>query len=94
MELHFPLMGASFRPSEARETVRGLQAGDELTLEPDTNNKYDAFAVRVLYDGEHIGYLPKGHNTIVFEALCNHEDVSCSVFYSDNNLKPELLVRL
>jgi HIRAN domain len=36
----------------------GYECGAELVLEPD--NPYDKFAVKVMVDGQHVGYLPKG----------------------------------
>jgi hypothetical protein len=53
------LAGANFRPREARDLVRDLGIGDELTLERDKNNEYDANAIRVLYDGQHLGFIER-----------------------------------
>jgi hypothetical protein len=36
----------------------GYECGAELVLEPD--NPYDKFAVKVMVDGRHVGYLSKG----------------------------------
>jgi hypothetical protein len=42
------LAGLSFRPAEIKDVVRQLQPGDELTLEREPDNAYDANAIRIL----------------------------------------------
>lgn len=36
----------------------GYECSARLVLEPD--NQYDKFAVKIMVDGEHVGYLPRG----------------------------------
>jgi len=36
-----------------------LKKGDELELEPDPNNQYDKKAIKVLFNGYQIGWVPK-----------------------------------
>ena len=36
----------------------GYECGAELVLEPD--NPFDKFAVKVMVNGQHVGYLPRG----------------------------------
>lgn len=42
------LVGVSFRPAEAKEVVDALTIGQELTLERDPENEYDASAIKVI----------------------------------------------
>jgi hypothetical protein len=36
-----------------------IHEGDELVLERDPHNQYDTAAIKVLWHGEHIGWVPK-----------------------------------
>lgn len=36
-----------------------ISEGDELTFEWDQHNQYDTEAIKVLWNGEHIGWVPK-----------------------------------
>jgi hypothetical protein len=58
-----PLAGAQFHALP--EVWSRLRAGDTLTLEREPSNRYDRLAVRVLWRGHMLGYLPRVAN---FEA--------------------------
>jgi hypothetical protein len=51
--------GVSFRD----ETVHKTSEGDKLTLTRERHNLYDSNAVRVDWNGEQLGYVPKARNT-------------------------------
>lgn len=55
--IHSILVGNGFRPSAAREVAKDIPSNTELGLEREYDNAYDANAVKVLYKGEHIGYV-------------------------------------
>lgn len=51
--------GVKFRKGAA-EKLEALRGEDvTFTLEPEPTNPYDSSAVKVLHDGEHVGYVPK-----------------------------------
>lgn len=50
-------VGAQFRPAGTKDLIRSLAIGDELTLEREPENAYDANAIKVLHDTTHIGYI-------------------------------------
>lgn len=55
-----PLMGASFRPTEIKDAIRGLEVGDELRLERDHENEYDENAIQLVTDdGVFLGFVRK-----------------------------------
>jgi hypothetical protein len=58
-----PLAGAQFHALP--EVWSRLRAGDALTLERDPANRHDRLAVRVVWRGHMLGYLPRAAN---FEA--------------------------
>lgn len=44
--------------SDPQEVIKPGMKGQWLTLQPDSKNKYDDTAVKVLYNGQYIGWLP------------------------------------
>lgn len=88
------MVGANFRPQEARDAVRSLSLsdGELLTLEPEPNNQYDMFAVKVLLDGLHLGYLPKGPNEEIFDRLVDGDEASIEILSFESQLKPVLSI--
>ena len=64
------LVGSNFRPAECREIVKTLEEGTVLVLERDPQNQYDSNAIKVMYEGNHLGFIPKSDN----EALANEMD--------------------
>lgn len=73
------LAGITFRIKD-RPTIGDLrpQIGDELTLEADRDNKFDRFAVKVFWENNFIGFVPKGVNEWVHN--CNDSDSTLSAY--------------
>ncbi len=57
--------GTSFR----QESVSKVVMGASCHLEPEPGNKFDSNALKVIVDGEHIGYIPKDRNGALTEAI-------------------------
>ena len=53
---------AGFRYHAAAEVWHALRVGDRLELEPEPDNPHDANAVRVLWRGRVLGYVPRREN--------------------------------
>ena len=53
---------AGFRYAEARELWPQLQVGDRLELQREPDNRFDGNAVRVLWRGRKLGYVPRREN--------------------------------
>jgi hypothetical protein len=60
---------AGFRHYAGRDHWRGMQAGDRLQLVRETDNPYDANAVRVDWRGVVLGYVPRRENAAVARQL-------------------------
>lgn len=62
--MHFPsfpevqVVGMHFRPN-GKAIVESLLAPADFDLEREPLNPYDGFAIKVLYQGEHIGYIER-----------------------------------
>jgi hypothetical protein len=94
MQIICTLAGAQFRPAEAKEALRTAGIGDVVSLEPDPENEYDPQAVKVIFNGHHIGFIPKQSNPPVFAALQAEEEVSVSIIAFEAPLRPVLEVSL
>jgi hypothetical protein len=65
-ELLTDCVGLHFRPSEVKTFVNEeVGPGYPVTLEREPDNQYDANAIKVLADDQHIGYVPKTSNTVL-----------------------------
>ena len=51
------------------DKLRSIPAGAELQLERESGNRYDPYAVKVLYNGEQIGYIKRVHSQTIAEEL-------------------------
>ena len=65
--------------------AKTLQAGDELTLERDSGDRYDDFAIKVKFDDDQIGWLPKGQNEILARLLDAELDLRARVISHDTS---------
>lgn len=84
------MVGATFRPAEAKEIVRGLYIGNRVQLVADPNNAYDTTAVAVYSDDVHIGFIPKESNSALFTVLMDGAEISAEIVAFENSLKPVL----
>ena len=93
MEIICKLVGANFRPSDAKIALSELDIGDQLFLERDPTNPYDANAVKVLTaSGVWIGFIPRDHNFDLAQALDAETDYTCEVLDREEMLKPTLKI--
>lgn len=88
--LTVPMVGATFRPAEAKEIVRGLHIGNRVQLQADPDNEYDSTAVAVYSDDVHIGFIPKESNSALFTVLMDGAEISAEIIAFENSLKPVL----
>lgn len=90
------MVGATFRPSEAKEIIKGLSIGDVLHLEADPNNEFDSTAVAVYSDDgkHHLGFIPRESNSALFAALMDGASISAEVIAFESTLKPVLEIEL
>ena len=62
-----PLAGSQYYALSAR--WQNMQAGDKLTLIREPENRHDSLAIRVEWQGEKIGYLPRTENDVIAAAM-------------------------
>ena len=73
---------AGFR-HEAELEVSELQAGDEVQFVPEPNNPVDSSAIRMESKGCKLGYVPRGHLTMLNRMLLGGADLTGEVFRSN-----------
>lgn len=84
------MVGASFRPAEAKSALKQFSIGDKVTLTADPDNEYDSTAVAVYYAHHHIGFIPKESNSALFAALMQGEEIEAEIIAFETSLKPVL----
>jgi hypothetical protein len=84
------MVGASFRPAEAKDIIKQLSIGESVELQADPDNEYDSTAVAVYAQGEHIGFVPKESNSQIFRLLMDDEPVDAEVIAFESTIKPVL----
>lgn len=94
MQIICDMVGAHFRPAEAKEVIKSLSVGEHLTLFRDPHNEYDKFAVGVSYEGEHLGFIPKTHNYEVAMYLDAGNELTAEIISFQNSLRPTLSIEI
>lgn len=84
------MVGATFRPPEAKAIVRGLFIGHQVQLVADPNNECDSTAVAVHFDDVHIGFIPREFNSALFAVLMDGAEISAEIVAFESMLKPVL----
>ena len=59
------LVGASFRPKDAKEVLASLTEGDIVQLVCEPDNKYDPNAIQIHYDDHFIGFVAKHEAAVI-----------------------------
>ncbi len=72
-----PLAGSQFHALP--EVVAQIRIGDALTLQREPGNPHDAHAVRVLWQGYMLGYVPRRENKGIARALDRGEPLVARV---------------
>ena len=88
--MQFTMVGANFRPSQARALVKELSIGDMLDLRRDEDNEYDENAIAVYSDDTHIGFVPKTHNSALAASMAAGAVYDAEVIAFESTLKPIL----
>ena len=85
------VVGMHFRGAEAKATVGNFVPPLTLDLEREPENEYDQFAIKVLYKGQHIGYIERGQAAFIAQHMDAGKTFTCTVDELEvrrNNLHP------
>ena len=81
-----PLAGSQYY---AVEKLRALiKPGDRLTLSRETGNRHDRNAVRIDWNGQKLGYVPRAQNRVIARALDTGEKLEARVTKLRNDPDP------
>lgn len=69
--LNFQVAGTSYRVESFQQANVG--PGDALEVQPDPSNQYDPFAIKILKQGIHIGFVPRQHTLEVKRRFLDEE---------------------
>lgn len=78
---------AGVQHHDLNDVIDDLEEGDDLDLVPEPDNKYDSNAVKIMFDGVMLGYVPQKFSAEVSAAL-QIGDVACTILTLDKNEKP------
>ncbi|NJN27028.1 MAG: DNA-binding protein [Cyclobacteriaceae bacterium] len=60
---------AGFTYYDGAEVFGQLKVGSKLKMKAEPNNRYDARAVALYYDGRKLGFVPRNENAIISKLL-------------------------
>ncbi len=63
--------------AQSGKILASPQEFTELELQPDPQNPVDNKAVKIMYQGAHLGFVPKVINKIIFSAITTGKNVLC-----------------
>ncbi len=89
------IVGMHFRPN-GKAIVESLLPPVEFELEREPFNPYDGFAVKVLYDGEHIGYVERKQACFLAPWMDQGVNYTCVAYefrQVKNNLHPVVTIK-
>ena len=81
---HFDIAGFSYW--EGCMVMNQLKIGDEVQLVREENNKFDPYAVAIMFDGYKLGYIPRTNN----EQFCALMDQGHSIIFEAHIHGPAL----
>ena len=84
------VVGAWYRTKRAQDVYMHLAPSEPISLKPEPDNIYDNFAVKVMSNRFHIGYVPKEDSKNITEMI-NSGKIAGSFVYEngDYGLEPE-----
>lgn len=63
------LAGLYYRSSKAKKVANELESGDFLEIKREPSNQFDPYAVKILNNGVHLGYVPMDYSEEVSSNL-------------------------
>jgi len=79
---------AGFQFHEGPWLLGQLRAGDRLVLRAEQDNPYDAGAVRLEFEGRHVGYVPRSCNAVPGRLLAQNAPLCGRIMTVDVTAEP------
>lgn len=92
--LEFEIAGLYYRSTEAHKLARNLTVGTFLDFELEPDNDHDKYAIKIMYNDIHIGYIPSHYSKPIFPLLQQGGKCVIEVARNDNSEIPHVWVKL
>lgn len=79
----FTVVGGYYRSKAAQEEYINLEKASPISLRREPGNRYDPYAVKVISDRKHIGYVPKDLSRLVTDVIEQKCVSECYVVEND-----------
>lgn len=86
MKTETAIAGVQFRPKAIKEAIRLLAPGDQLELERDPENAFDPNAIKIMADGQFLGFVQKQVAAYLAPELDTGAAHTCEVKSNENGL--------
>ena len=88
MNRSFYIAGVQFRPKDIiSNAMKAMSKDDYLKLEPEPTNKFDPNAIKIVFEGDFIGYVPKKFSSEIVALLEAGIELDCVVMEVNPNAK-------
>lgn len=91
------VVGMHFRGGGAKDVAAAMTEETPVTLEREPDNQYDAYAIKVLIEDFHIGYIERGQAAWISPLMDDGETASASFTHHaevKNNIHPILTIEV
>jgi hypothetical protein len=79
---------AGFRYHEGRYLIDRMREGKHVTLRAEPENLHDAGALRVEFEGRHVGYVPRSRNVVPGRLLVQQAPMTARITSVDRAAEP------
>lgn len=88
------LMGAAFRPQEAKDIVKALAIGEALEARRDPENEFDPNAIALYSQDQHLGFIERGLAEELAPLMDKGAELTVEVIGFMSTIKPYLSVEV
>ena len=89
------VVGMHFRGGGAKDVAAAITEATPITLEREPDNQFDAYAIKVLVEDMHIGYIERGQAAWISPLLDDGDTASATFTHHEEvkrNLHPVLTI--
>lgn len=79
---------AGVQHHEMHKVINELEIGDEFELEPESTNKFDPNAIRIVYGDTMCGYVPRKFSAEISAAMERGAELECIIVTLNKDASP------
>lgn len=91
------VVGMHFRGGGAKDVAAAMSEATPITLEREPDNQFDAYAIKVLIENFHIGYIERGQAAWISPLMDDGDEAAATFTHHEevkNNLHPILTIEV